>query len=422
VAEPIRDGRKRLDDLAPDYGPSDIRTESFARFMNVGLSLLDIDAGRTAFSYYADRYETMIDTPFDAAITQQPGEDTPRLMAADWLDERADDTPAPYCAQLRARAELIRLMISITNGPNCAVCAKTGRYRGTHGRYCDLMHIDVKCTDIAPDKFVDIECPVCDYYKAQHRVRFLLDTKYAMRPVANRATRADDLKVTGKELWRPFALLAAREVRYVRGFVGLASYKVSDWYNSGAKAVRAAPLELVIMSDRPLRRSGLGKIGYLYAPYGTDAKGHYPEFTYPSCVVPEDLFDLACTFREKDRHTSPDDCYRWLSFAALYRARKEAGLPDWIPRNPAHPIQPMLKPGLPQNYFDRLGHTQAVTKEYNPELYDLWVSGDPGLDEYKGFSSIYEDFALDFDPEQLGENAIRPPIKFPGLMDGEELI
>ena len=52
-----------------------------------------------------------------AAVRAAPGDDLPRLVAADWLDERADPNA-------KARAEFIRLQIGI--GDPAGVCARTG--------------------------------------------------------------------------------------------------------------------------------------------------------------------------------------------------------------------------------------------------------------------------------------------------------
>jgi uncharacterized protein (TIGR02996 family) len=52
-----------------------------------------------------------------AAIFAHPDEDTPRLVYADWLDEHADALPGRAPAEVRARAEFIRLQIEIARLP-----------------------------------------------------------------------------------------------------------------------------------------------------------------------------------------------------------------------------------------------------------------------------------------------------------------
>lgn len=330
---------------------------------------------------------TVSDHPeFLRAIVASPDDDTARLVYADYLDERAE-LGLDGCESDRARAELIRLQISVARGPDCPVCHKCGFYRGTHGRYCELMKIDVRDTDLDSETIVCYECRECQYKSASDRVRWLLKTKY---PVAS-VNKLAPFKIAGEELWKPAIFTFAREVRYVRGFVGVASVTHSSFLAVAPDFVRQAPLEQIVLCDRVLNRdvTPFGRVGYFWVPDGQELPGEAP-----GVVLAKTLFDLCATLRDKDSADGVLDCYKWLSWAALYYARRKAELPQWTPRPADATLYPGLKRGMPSYYFEPTGRVTPLTPE--AVAIDPWIEQEfrdrkkPYID-YDGFCAYYQE-------------------------------
>lgn len=382
------------------FGTSDLRGRDAADFRRFVEQYIDVPPFRV------ENLPMHTNTALMRAIVREPAEDTPRLVYADWLDEQAGESGDHYGKPYAAHAELIRLQIEAARAPDCSLCHKIGRFRGTHRQFCLLTNTDPAGTDINPDRPVDVECPVCDSYARQHRVRFLLDTKYPVHPAAGvKLAKGQEVRVTGKELWSAAELAGAREVRYVRGFVGIASYRTTAFLNFGADAVKACPLEMVVLSDRPLRETPVpfGRIGYFWAPAvrraskaGAGLDG-YADFDYPGCVIPEHVWDLAYALRDKDNAETVHDSYRWVSFALLSIARAEAGLPAWSPRTDRVPPFKSFTPGLPGAWFDKYGRAHGVTPaawDQSDELFHQFTDRDPALIHYKGFAAYLSEHAF----------------------------
>lgn len=324
-----------------------------------------------------------------AAICAEPAEDTPRLLYADWLDETADDAPAEFREGYRGHAELIRLQVNMARAPSCPVCKKLGRFRGAHKYWCALMGIDVRDTDVDPDKNIDVQCPRCGFYEQHNRIRSLLQTKYATE---GRIPNLPPPKIKGEELWKPPELLAAKETRYVRGFVGVATFKLNGYLAWCDKAVRAAPLQAIYLSDKPLPNGPRvhGKIGYFYLPEDVEGDERAELETSPM-VIPQGLWELAHDLRTKDAAETKEDCYAWLCMACVTFARNRANLPALTP--PAAAIHGRYKPGFPAFLFEaeathKLPDTVSGFRSdglYTQYAIQRFAEGDPDLLEYKGF-------------------------------------
>lgn len=379
------------------FGISDLRTTPLTDIIELQRSVYE----QTGFlkGYFTcdtiaplDRGELdmLDDSGFIAAICERPDDDVARLTYADWCDDAFSSIGVTLGYHYAARAELIRLQIAMHNGPFCPICHKTGRFRGQWQKWCELQGIPLEGTDVKPDKVVDMECTACDYLASHRRVNYLLDTTYTV----GRGSLAP-AKIKGRELWKPKDLMTAREVRFVRGFVGIASYTVESYMIYADRMAKAAPLENVVLCDRVLRQNirPFGKCGYFWVPYDGTKKGeHVQEFRYPGSVIPECLFDLAITFRDKDFPESVTDCYRWLSWAAVHYARVQAKLCEWTPRPADRELFQNLKPGVPQHYFNGSGNVTSLTPELfdrNPELMMNYARGYDGLQAYKGFAAYY---------------------------------
>jgi uncharacterized protein (TIGR02996 family) len=321
---------------------------------------------------------------FLAAIVANPEEDATRLVYADYLDERAECRLSGWEAD-QARAELIRLQISVARGPDCPVCHKTGVFRGTHRLYCELMCIDLANTDVDPEKRVEYECRACHYKESANRVRWLLKTKYpALSP-----NGLAPLKIAGEELWNPAEFMSAREVRYVRGFVGVVALTHESFLARPAELVRAAPLEQIVLCDRVLNHNNVpfGRVGYFWVP---DDVAPPPE-AY-GLVVAKSLFDLSAVLRDKDFADHVTDCYKWLSWAAIYYARAKAKLPAWTPRPALAPLYEPLKRWMPDFYFGPDGEPNSLTPsrlEIDPWIEQQYRDRQKPYVDYDGFAAYY---------------------------------
>lgn len=337
------------------------------------------------------------------AICEQPAEDTPRLVYADWLDEVAEHVGI-LSEAYTAHAELIRLQIQVTRGPWCRVCGKIGTFRGAWSVWCERHGIDVATTDVAPDKFVERVCDACDYGTAANRVKWLLNSTY---PTGGKFSAP--VRVRGEELWKPHELMTAREVRYSRGFVGLVSYTTGSYLKWADKICKAAPLEGIVICDRVISKPYL-KVGFFWEPRAFESwKGEHSDYPYPSCVVPEFLFDLCATFRDKDEAETVQDSYRWLSWAALHFARKVAGLPDWTPRPETAPTFPALRADLPAVWFDRGIPVRLESSHLeNPAFVQKLRDRDPELSRYKRLSAYYYDDVFNLNRAGDGNSLSQP--------------
>lgn len=324
-----------------------------------------------------------------AAVCEWPQEDTPRLVYADWCDERAGDLPSEYGAAYAARAELIRTQIEIHRGDPCPLCNKRGRFVGTHGRWCELTGTAISDTDLAPEQTVDNEC-VCRYYGLQRRVEFLLKTKYVIEPISRRVLVNQDkkTKMDGNTLFAgavPFALVNAREWRYLRGFVGVISIREAHYHNAAAGITKLAPVQRIYLANRMLApgRKPVGKVGFFW---DSMVAHDPPNGAPPDMVIDRGLWALLWRFRDKDEPETPEDCYTWLSRACVYNARAKAGQPVgepqdrfpapmssaetpfwWLPTG-AQPVR------IPWAEFEQGRTTQDGTR-----IIDAFLAGDPDL-------------------------------------------
>lgn len=338
-------------------------------------------------------YNPMIDNPdFLRPIVADPDEDTPRLMYADWLDETADMFGVE-CVSRRARASLIRLQIDIARGPSCPVCRKAGRFKGTQHKFNLLMGIPNEGSDLNPDTQIDIECPCCEYWSKIGRVTTLLKAKYPVQP-GRVIPATKPVKIAGEELWKPVEFLSARAVRYVRGFVGMASFVLPTYHLVSDRIATAAPLQELLICDRALNPNlrPYGKLGYFWFTPILTGSNELDMSGVPKCAITEELFDEMAEVRHKDCADTVGECYDWLSVAAVRVARRKAGLPDWNPKPRGKPQPPILK-GLPASFTGPGGAAIPMTRAgYDANeawINDRYTARTAGLIEYKGFAALF---------------------------------
>jgi hypothetical protein len=211
-------------------------------------------------------------------------------------------------------------------------------------------------------------------------------------------------------------------VRYVRGFVGIASYTMGSYLKWMKKLCAAAPLESIVICDRVLNRElpPYGKVGYFYVPFALDAyAGEMTEFPYPSCVVPEFLFDLATLLRDKDAADHVTDCYKWLNWGALFLSRRLAGLPDVSFRPEGATTFNPLRAGLPERWFDRNGTPHSFTLaalENDSELQQRIRDRDPLLVNYKRLHAYYLDDVFGTRTPTDDDDFLQPSPAAPGAI------
>lgn len=380
--------------------------------LTVSHGVVNIHADFPALSALPPGVFPMKDDPqFLSAIVANPTDDGPRLGYADWLDEFAEQLPVVYRGAYQARAELIRLQVAIARGPNCPVCRKTGTFVGPKRQFDALMLAagPIEPDGGDPDRIVSVACPLsqCEYNAGARRVRELLKSKYPVMPADGlpglreyeRKGRAHQpMAIAGEELWRPGEFLTAREVRFSRGFVGLASYTCASFMRWAGEIAKAAPLEMVVLCDRRLNESNerkpFGRTGYFWAPFDESHNGKAVEFTLPGCVIPEQLWWLCDSLRDKDEPEQVQDCYKWLSWAAVYYARKRAGLEMWLPRPQNAPTFTGSFSGVPTHYDEPgSGAVHRLTPEAfanTPSIEQRYIDREKGIRNWAGFAAYYE--------------------------------
>lgn len=186
---------------------------------------------------------------FIRAIFDEPDEDGPRLVFADWLDEHGD----------AARAEFIRVQCER---------AKAGPCRGLPMAECDTDRHDYTV------------CPVCRLVQRQHQ----LWDAHAAKWIANCALpgfvpvprhdsrcRVDLRDVSGPIVW-PLAF------GFRRGFVGLAHLTGNAWVRHGDAIVSLHPVREVELTSLPeLIRLGDSYPPGKYALMSGRSSSFYPE-------------------------------------------------------------------------------------------------------------------------------------------------
>ncbi len=168
---------------------------------------------------------------FMRAIIERPDDDVPRMVFADYLDERGEAERAEF---IRVQCELARLMLT---------CPCRGYY----------------CTSLTCDW-------TSDYGSLRRREQELL-TRY------NRYVRFfDSPPVPEGETWVAYTWVAHPDFIYSRGFVSEIKCVWSDWRRHAAAIRAATPLRVVrlttwpILADLPRVTMGTDLTGTLDVP------------------------------------------------------------------------------------------------------------------------------------------------------------
>jgi uncharacterized protein (TIGR02996 family) len=208
-------------------------------------------------------------------IVENPGDDSLRLIMADWLEEQDDPLASP-------RGEFIRVQHELAKAPTVLP------------RECQIG-------------LCEVACPVCTaYHKAKpggewrskeqellkrYRGRWILDDVIDMLPERE---RSELLPICARSATMVGGWPSDDSIfQFRRGFVGGAKLPMFDWMRFGPHLVGVAPLEEVVLACRRAdpnegrtvfswRYSGMHRwpLKCLYA------RGGYP------CCVPGDIFDL----------------------------------------------------------------------------------------------------------------------------------
>lgn len=166
-----------------------------------------------------------------AAILAAPGDDAPRLVYADWLEEHAGDSRCAQCIGVG--------VVSIMQN-ECPRCHGTGRISDGRAERAEFIRVQI---ELAGRGNHDISTPLhglkrcCDCGPAQickkcvglrQRERELYPTGSPEFPADN----TDDLTFTVR-----------------RGFVASVACTLADWFTHGPRIVRRHPIETVRLTD-----------------------------------------------------------------------------------------------------------------------------------------------------------------------------
>jgi uncharacterized protein (TIGR02996 family) len=205
---------------------------------------------------------------FLRAVVLDPGDDAPRLVYADWLEEQGR----------YERAELIRVQCELARpGGACPVCDERGWQK-------------------------------CNAFTPQCRRKALRRREEELVYPPNGTLWAKGLRVTG---WG---------VTYRRGFVEEVRCTTADWLEHGTGVVLAQPVTRVRLTDRDPRWGTRGRwlMGRLDCWRTNDHVRCMPEQWWPKKGVWFDHADF----------TSEREAWAWASDLCVDWARHAAGLPE----------------------------------------------------------------------------------------------
>lgn len=246
-----------------------------------------------------------------AAVCAAPQEDMPRLLLADWIDENGDRDVD------HAWAEMIRLQIAHARADVCPDCMNGG----------------VLCPD---EKLI---CPHCPAHGRLLRIRGLSATFFddtgSVVPSRNWEldyTNSFD-RIIG-DLARD-AVSTITNVKVTRGFPSGIDISGPVFMVRAGRLAEAIPLESVRLHGRTpdvynewggtLARDCPCYLGWNWMRYEPTPRGqHFRSFPGPPYLIPRVLWDNAEILRDKMSAESSDDSYRWLSWACVAHARREA--------------------------------------------------------------------------------------------------
>lgn len=324
-------------------------------------------------------------------IIQQPGEDTPRLLYADWLDENATREYE------RDRAEFIRLQVHQARRDPCPYCVRSGGIPDV---------VEKKTNRGEPPMNVVVgynRCYHCDAFDTNERIRELLE-RYHDVPKSERqpwmpAVRMDSVEIKGETVrspdspsyvlragvvWKgevvdcglPPSSIGPESMNWSRGFLGSVFAPVDVFMMRAGEIADCVPLEAVTLAGvKPIlaRRAddddcrpwhsfnGMIRtapyLGFGWVDYEVTRPGDYlNKFSYPGDpdVIPRELWDIVERVRDKPVAESAADSLKWLSWACVEYACSKSKDPKrlhWTPR-PASAL--LFPPSLTSAQYDGL--------------------------------------------------------------------
>jgi uncharacterized protein (TIGR02996 family) len=210
------------------------------------------------------------------AILSEPGDDSVRLVAADWLDEHGQP----------GRAEFIRLQVALARRPNDDACRAA--CRPPHFSGCPERRLLQRERELWRHHGCDWEADVRDALRTGRRLN------------------ADPLGQALRCEWR-------------RGFVWRVAWNCADFFRHAGVLFRCQPVEAVTLSDcEPDTTTNRPRWTWL-----PDEQWRRRQAAPPWCL-PWRLYDLIAELRDKNVAETPDDCRRWLSRACVAFGRDEA--------------------------------------------------------------------------------------------------
>lgn len=282
-----------------------------------------------------------------AAVVQNPGEDTPRLEYADWLDENAT------CERDAERAEFIRVQVDAAARPVCPKCRNTGVdfatgssepvtfIRNGHG-------VSARTLDVTP-----VACD-CGMSVLLNRSAELLTAEHpcARRPWMPEYKASNSLVWKGETRGESMGLvsLGPEALDFSRGFVGRVSVRIETFMMRAGEIADTLPLESVrlhgispvLIGEQGWNNNNGSEtiapyIGFGWIEYEPTRPGAFVnEFSvnHPD-VIPEDLWDLVDELRSEPCAKVETDAASWLSWACVVYAAKRSQFPRrkiWCPR------------------------------------------------------------------------------------------
>lgn len=236
---------------------------------------------------------TTPEAAFLQVILETPDDMAPRLMYADWLEERNDP-----------RGEFIRVQCGLA-----CWWESDGRVRGESWHRCCMSYgggTEEECRPLLGDE-------ACDYHALRRREREMFGARTAPGWAGDFYTllsrgKGVDLHIDPS---RMDTLGNATKGLFRRGFVEVVALSAADWLAHGPKLVRAAPLREVRLSDKePM--GGFGQ--YWWATCPDESTGRHPH------ALPRQL----CRLLGHANYGRPEDSQADASQACLAWARLPA--------------------------------------------------------------------------------------------------
>lgn len=174
-----------------------------------------------------------------AAILEQPGEDTPRLVYADWLEELAESLPPHQREPVSARAEFIRVQVEIANTRpnlfNVGDLVTRSALDGSARLYepGDTSPTSVVSKPVKNPRLVALKTREAELFATVRQMPF-----YVVGGTRYYATQL-------REWW-------GKPAQWVRGFVeNVGPYPWGQWALHAPEILKRQPIRRVTLSDIP---------------------------------------------------------------------------------------------------------------------------------------------------------------------------